>query len=461
MKIGLEIHLQLNTDSKLFCGCTTSENSPNKNTCPICLGHPGSKPMLNKKALIYALKLCVALGCEINKKTYFSRKVYFYPDLSKNFQITQYEMPLAFKGSVKLKSGKLINLQRIHIEEDPASIIYEQGTMDSQSLIDYNRSGIPLVEIVTEPCMSSPGEARDFLKELIKIVKYLGIFDENNGVMKCDLNISVGNHSRVEVKNVSGFKNAERALNYELMRQKIVLKKGKTPGVETHAWDGKKTFLLRKKESEDDYGYITEPDLPVININDELLTDIRKQVPELPHIRSLKYINDYKIDEDDAEVISAELDLAKLFEKVAKEINPKLAAKWLRKELLRVINYNKSSIKELKFDEKELIELLNLLESNVITEKTAKKIMEKLMIKRFSPKQYVEKNNLSLITSEDKIKEACLIVINENKKAVEDYFAGEEKSYHFLLGKAMKLTKGKVEPALTNKIMKQELGKIK
>tara|TARA_Y100000310_G_scaffold345531_1_gene466085 strand:- start:18609 stop:20006 length:1398 start_codon:yes stop_codon:yes gene_type:complete len=455
--IGLETHLQLNTDSKLFCGCSTkTTDKPNSQTCNICLGHPGSKPMLNKKVLQYALKLCAALGCKIEKKIAFSRKTYFYPDMSKNYQITQFEIPLGKKGTIKLKSGKLVEIERIHIEEDPAALVHEDGMQESQYvLIDYNRSGIPLVEIVTTPCMNSPAEAREFLKELIKTVKYLNIFDENNGVLKADLNISTPGHPRAEIKNVSGFKEGERALNYELVRQKMAIKMDKKPIMETRGWDGSKTFFLRSKETEADYGYIIDADLPQIKISKKQLDEIKKEVPELAHIRSARYIKHHKLDPVDAEVMAMELELAELFEIVATQINPKLAAKWLRRELLRVLNYNKKSLKKINLDEQQLIELLQLVEEKTISETTGQKLMEKLIGKPFSPKEYVEKNNLTQLSSDNELEKICKQVIKEHSKAVEDYKSGNTRSFQYLIGQVMRETKGKAEPSVVNKLMKK------
>ncbi len=457
--IGLETHLQLNTDSKLFCGCSTMPtDKPNTQTCPICLGHPGSKPMFNKKVMEYALKLCVALGCNVEKEIAFSRKTYFYPDMGKNFQITQYEIPLGKKGTIKLKSGKIVKIERIHIEEDPASLVHEKGIADSKFvLIDYNRAGIPLCEIVTEPCMNSPAEAREFLKELTRIVKYLKVFDENNGVLKSDLNLSIPGHPRAEIKNVSGFKDAERALNYELIRQRMVMKRGLKTIQETRAWTGSKTISLRSKETEADYGYIIEPDLPVLTISKEMIQEVKKKVPELAHIRAARYVKEHKLDSIDAEVMAMELELAELFERVAQEIDPKLAAKWLRRELLRVLNYNKKSLKQVKLDEKHLIELLQLVERKEISETTGQKIMEKLVEKQFSPAAYVKKKGLLQVTSASEIEKISKQVIKENKKAVDDFKKGNEKSLHFLVGQVMKATKGKADPNVVNKVMRKIL----
>ena len=461
--IGLEIHVELDTKTKLFCGCkrrTTEE--PNTNVCPICLGHPGTRPVLNKKALDSALKLCLALDCGLSKELIFSRKSYFYPDMSKNFQITQFEQPLGLNGKLQLKTGKIINLTRIHIEEDPAALIYPKGMKSSSYvLIDYNRAGNPLVEIVTEPELTSPAEAREFLNQLVSILAYLKIFDINTCTIKADANVSIkeGDYQRVEIKNISGFKELEKALTYEITRQKTLLRRGLKVKRETRGWDeaGKTTILLRIKETEEDYGYIIEPDLSTIDITDELVKVMQKEIPELAQQKSERFIKEYKLDKVDAQVMAMELELADLFEKVAEKIDPKLAARWLRKELLRVLNYNKKTVREIKFDEKEIIELLSLMQTKTISETTAQRIMEKLMENKFSPKEYVEKESLMQVSSESEIRELCRRVIKEQEKAVKDYLAGEEKSFHYLVGQVMKLTKGKADPILTDKIMKEEL----
>lgn len=446
MKIGLETHLQLNTESKLFCSCASriQENEkPNSRTCPTCLGHPGSKPVLNKKALKYAIKLCKALGCEIEKNIFFSRKTYFYPDMAKNYQITQYEIPLGRNGFIKLKNGKKVEIERIHIEEDPAALLHEGSISESDHvLIDYNRSGNPLVEIVTSPCMESPAEARMFLNELIRIVKYLKIFDEKEGNMKSDLNISIDGHPRAEIKNVSGFKDGERALNFEIVRQKIAVQQNKETFQETRAWDptSQKTISLRTKETENDYGYIFDPDLVQIDT-----WEIQKQVilPELAHVKAERYIKNYNLNETDAEVICSELELAELFEKIIIKIEPILTAQWLRRELLRVLNYNNISINDMKFGHIELIELLAMLQEEIITKRVAQKIMEQLMEKSFSPMEYVKQNNLVIVNNNEELTSLCQEVIKDNPDAVKDYINGEIKSLHFLVGQVMKLSKGK------------------
>jgi len=461
--IGLEIHVELNTKTKLFCSCKRRTiEEPNTNVCPICLGHPGTRPVLNKKALDSALKLCLALDCDLSKELIFSRKSYFYPDMSKNFQITQFEQPLGSKGKLQLKTGKIINLTQIHIEEDPAALIYPKGMKTSSYvLIDYNRAGNPLVEIVTEPELTSPAEAREFLNQLVSILTYLKIFDINTCTIKADANVSIkeGKYQRVEIKNISGFKELEKALTYEITRQKTLLRRGLKVKMETRGWNeaGKTTISLRTKETEADYGYTIEPDLSTIDITDELIEVMQKEIPELAQQKSERFIKDYKLDKVDAQVMAMELELADLFEKVAEKIDPKLAARWLRKELLRVLNYNKKTAREIKFDEKEIIELLSLVQTKTISETTAQRIMEKLMVDEFSPKDYVETEGLGQVCSEDEIRELCRRVIKEQEKAVKDYLAGEEKSFHYLVGQVMRLTKGKADPILTDKVMRKEL----
>ncbi len=471
--IGLETHVQLNTNSKLFCGCATKpiiklnndeEDKPNSRCCPVCLGHPGSKPMLNQKVVDYALKLCLALGCKIEPKIFFSRKTYFYPDMSKNFQITQYEIPLGKNGLIKLKDGTIVKIERIHMEEDPAALVHEGSITESDHvLIDYNRSGIPLCEIVTTPCMKNPAQAREFLKELVRIIKYLNIFDEETCILKTDANVNIIGHPRIEVKNITGFKEIEKAMNYEVMRQKAVLKRISVSGKKvelkqsTMAWDTvtSSTKLLRTKETESDYGYIFDADLVKTEILQEMIDVIKKNIPELAHIRTARYSKKLGIDKINAEILSGELELAELFEKVAAKVDAKLAAKWLRRELLRVLNYNKKSLKDVEIDENHIIELLQMVENNEITETSAQKIMELLVEKSFSPKEYAKEHKLIVISDKIKLKEICKEVIDKNKKVVDDYLSGNDKAFMFLVGQVMKKTRGMADPKVVNEILKK------
>ncbi len=461
--IGLEVHAELNTQTKLFCSCSRKsmeDEEPNTRCCPVCLGHPGAKPVLNKKALEYALKLALATKSTIADSLVFSRKCYFYPDLAKNYQISQYEKPLAEKGIIALSSGKKIGLTRIHIEEDPASLVHPAGMANSSYvLIDYNRSGNPLCEIVTEPCLESPEEAREFMKKLISILKYLKIFDTESCIIKADANISIreSGYTRVEIKNISGFKEIERALSYEILRQKKAVKENEEIKQETRSWDSETgiTISMRTKETEEDYGYIFEPDLVAIRIRKSLIENIKSEMPELPDEKQEKFISVYKISNDDASVLAAEIELAELYEKVAEKISPGLAAKWLRRELLRVMNYNSISFSELMIDESHLTSLLELVEKKEITDNVAKKILEELIVNPFDVKAYVEKNKLKQISDEGMITEICKNIIENNKKAVEELLAGNEKSLNFLVGQAMRETKGKASPQKTKEILRK------
>ena len=457
--IGLEIHTELDTKTKLFCPCSThGSEEPNTRTCPTCLGYPGSKPVLNKKAVEFALKLCLALNCEISPELIFSRKSYFYPDMSKNYQISQYEIPLGKSGELKLRDGKEIGITRVHIEEDPASLIHPTGLKESQYvLVDYNRSGNPLVEIVTEPDLASPDEARDFMKQLITVLNYLEIFDINDGIIKADANVSIkkSGYTRVEIKNVTGFKEIERALVYEVNRQKEEIKNHKKIEQETRAWDSEKgnTFSLRKKETEEDYGYIIDTDLTVVEITNKWIKEIKKEMPELAQDKVRKFVEKHKIKKEDAEILAAEKELAEMFEKVAEEINPILAAKWIRRELIRVLNYNKKELREVEIDEKHMIDLLKLVESKKITDNVASKILEKLIEKPFDVKGYVKKEGLEAVSDVEELEKYCKEAIDENPQAVEDYKKGEARVLNFLIGKVIAKTKGKANPNVVKNLI--------
>lgn len=457
--IGLEVHIELATDSKLFCGCATSgTDEPNTRTCEVCLGMPGSKPVVNKKAIEYALKLCLALGCKTSPELIFSRKSYFYPDMAKNYQISQYEIPLGLNGKLRLENGTEIGITRVHMEEDPAALIHPAGMMESTYvLVDYNRSGDPLVEVVTEPDLKSPAEARDFMKQLIIVLNYLGIFDEKRCIIKADANISIkkSGYTRVEIKNITGFKEIERALNYEVERQKMAAEDTKLVQ-ETRAWDSDKgiTISLRTKEVEAEYGYIIDPDLVKIEIKKELLDSVKAEMPELAEEKVVKYIKEFKLKPTDAQVIASERLLAELFEKVAAEIDPLLAAKWLRRELVRVLNYNKKELRDVAIDERHIIELLKMVESKQITDTTAQEILQKLIVKPFDVKAYVTKQKIQVIGGEKEIKKYCKEAIAENPKAVEDYKAGKQEAFNFLVGMVMRKTRGQADPGVVNKVLK-------
>ena len=447
--IGLEIHVQLKTNTKLFCSCPTEAVEPNTAICPTCLGHPGSKPVLNSKALEFGAKLALALGCTIAPTVVFSRKTYFYPDLAKNYQITQYEVPLGSNGQIILDNKKLVRIERAHIEEDPGALIHEAGGC----LIDYNRSGIPLVEVVTAPDMTSPAEAREFMKKLLNVLGYLGIFDQNTCVIKADANVSIKEkgYTRVEVKNITGFKEIERALNYEVQRQKQQEVKRETRG-----WDAEKgiSYHMRSKEQEEDYGYIIETDLPIFEISLDWIRKVQATIPELAEQRAVRWAKDWRLDEDDARIIAADLDVAVLFEKIAKKIDPVLASHWVRREVLRLMNDKKKELRETAFDVEGLTEVLKLFADKKINNRVAQRIIEQLAEKKFSPAAYVKEQGLTMVADEGALESICKDVISKNAKAVEDYKKGEEKSIMFLVGQVMKQTKGTASAPVVQEVLK-------
>ncbi len=460
--IGLEIHTELDTITKLFCSCTKMPrhipDAPNTRTCETCLGMPGSKPVLNKRAVEFALKLCLALNCDISQELIFSRKSYFYPDMSKNYQISQYEIPLGKSGKLKLREGKEIGIIRVHMEEDPASLIHPAGLKESQYvLVDYNRSGNPLVEIVTEPDLTSPDEARDFMKQLITVLNYLEIFDINEGIIKADVNVSIkeSNYTRVEIKNITGFKEIERALMYEVNRQKNEVKIHKKIEQETRAWDSERgiTFSLRKKETEEDYGYIIDTDLTIVEITDKWLKEIKKEMPELAQDKVKKFVEKHKIKKEDAEILASDKSLAELFEKAAKEVNPELAAKWIRREVVRVLNYNNKELRESGITGKLLVDLLKMIEHRKITDHTGQLIIEKLFLKPFNVNEFIKKEKLEAVSDISELEKYCKEAIEENPQAIADYKKGEAKTLNFIVGKVMQKTRGKATPKEVNEII--------
>ena len=458
--IGLEVHVQLNTQSKLFCSCANKENEePNSNTCQICLGHPGSKPLVNKQAIEKSIKLGIGLNCKINTSSFFSRKTYFYPDMSKNFQITQYEIPLCENGFITLDNGKKIRIRRVHLEEDPAKLMHKGTITESTgTLIDYNRSGCPLVEIVSEPDIENPEQAREFLDKLTSILDYLEVFDEVNGTLKADSNISIKGNERVEVKNVTGKKNVELALNYEFERQKKLVEQGEKIKLETRAFDEEKiiTRSLRSKESEEDYGYIFEPDLPEIEIDAKWLNEIKKSIPELPEQKIKRFEKEFGIDKTSASVLAIDRFLAELFEKTAK-VNPKMVASFMQIEFLSVIKHDNHSLKELNLKSDDLLELMKLLNENKITKQTAKQSVIEWINKKVKPIDFIKKNNLMKVSDVKDLEKIVDSVLKENKKAIDEFKAGNEKSLNYLQGQVMKASQGKADQKIARDLILQKL----
>src|SRR3989344_4538808 len=446
MKIGIECHVQLSTKSKIFCSCPTQgSEKPNSRCCETCLGHPGSKPVLNIEALKQGIKVALALNCKIAPETFFSRKNYSYPDLCRNFQITQYEVPFSSQGNLE---G--IRIRRIHLEEDPGALIHKK----TFCLIDYNRSGIPLIEIVTEPDFKSSNQVREFLKKLITILEYLDVYTrQSEATMKADINVSTTGE-RVEIKNISSLKEIERALDYEIARQT----ENPAKVQQTLGWDPNKgkTFLMREKETEIDYGYIFEPDLTKIEISQEFLKDIQKTIPELNESKLIRFKQQYKLPDEEASVLTSEIRLSNLFEEVAKKIDPILAARWLKRDLLKLLNYNKTNLREITIDSRKIIQILDSLAKNQITDKTAKELLIKLIQdSNFNPLDYIKKEKLEIISTISDLEGLCKEAIQENKPAIEDYKKGNEKAINFLVGAVMKKSKGKADPKKVEKILKE------
>lgn len=446
MKCGLEIHVQLETESKLFCDCKTNykEAPANTNICPVCLNQPGAKPYpTNEKALENALMIALMLNCEIDKNfIYFMRKHYDYPDLPSGFQRTS--VPVGYGGEL---NG--VRFTEIHMEEDPGQYKPDRG------IVDFNRSGIPLVEIVTDPDIRSPEEARSFLKELIRVLQYSG-GARGEGTMRADVNISIEGGNRVEMKNINSIKGAYKALKFELVRQKNLKNRGVEVKQETRAYLESQmiTVAMRLKEDADDYRFIPDPDLPPMEISEERINLVRETMPEAPHNKVIRYIADYGIDEESAKVLTSELDLAVAYEEVANKIDPKFAALWMRDELKRVLTYNKLSFKDSGILVDDLVELFTLLQNKEITSKAGQRVIEHMPNSKKTPKAIADELGLLGIVKDDEIIAAVKKAVDENPKAVEDYHEGQKASLNFLVGQVMKLTRGKADPSETVKLIK-------
>lgn len=461
VKIGLEIHAYLNTKSKLFCACSTkiSNEIPNSSCCPVCLGHPGSKPVLNESAVEKAIKVGFALKCKINKDFFFSRKTYFYPDSASNYQITQYEVPIAENGYLKI-GNKKIGIKRAHLEIDPAALIHPKGMgKSSYVLIDYNRSGLPLIEIVTSPDLSSPEEAREFLNQLENILSYLDVLMDNT-TLKVDCNISIDGGERVEIKNVSGFAAAQKALEFEIARQIKQKEIGQKIVQHTRAFDAEnnKTIELRTKETEEDYGYIFDPDLVKISIEEDELDRIKESVPELPQEKIKRFISEFGLSEYDAKVLCSNLVLGNIFEELVKKgANPKISSNILSREILSILNHDSLEIKDVSLNVDKLFELIDLINKKKVSDKNAKlSLINYISGDKNPPKKYLEENNL-LISENIDINSIVAAVIENNKTAVNDYKNGNKKVINFLAGQIMRQTKGSVKIDEVIKILQEKL----
>ena len=471
--IGLEVHLQLtNLKTKLFCSCDSNyrDADPNSHTCPVCLGLPGSLPVMNKKAIEFATKLALALNCKINNSSYFFRKNYFYPDLPKNFQISQYNKAggkaFADGGFVTIKTNshkKIINLNRIHLEEDPAKLVHLGSIRTSPyTLVDYNRSGITLIEIVTEPVLSSPSEAREFLNQLKLIVQYIDISDLSmEGSLRVDANISIKGHPRAEVKNINSFKEVESALAYEIMRQKFELKKGKEVIQETRHWDGRVSIPLRTKEFEKDYRYFPEQDLVPIEIDDNYINKLKLGLPEMPYEKVIRLQSQYELSEFDAENLILEKNVADFYEDgVNSEASYgpeefKQYCNWLMNDIVGWLNENNKTISEVKLKPHYIVDLIRKINEGHITTKMAKNFIDGMMRGKTISQQIKDKGR-KRISDESILKKYVQEVINDNQEIVED-LKTNIKAIEALIGRVMQKTKGQADPKITRRILKELL----
>jgi aspartyl-tRNA(Asn)/glutamyl-tRNA(Gln) amidotransferase subunit B len=480
--IGLEVHVQLETDTKVFCGCSTEpgdDEAPNTRTCPVCLGLPGALPVLNEGAVEAAIKVGKALGSKIPEETRFHRKNYYYPDLPKNFQITQYDAPICDGGELEFSVGgdrKTVRIERAHLEEDPGSLTHAGGSIDTadHTLVDYNRAGTPLMEIVTAPDFRSAAEARAFLAKLTEVLEYLGVFDtQRDGSLRVDANLSIvdGDErdadgtvdeavleaaNRTEVKNISSHKAAEKALAYEETRQKNAIERGREVEQETRHWDESRgiTVSMRSKEEEKDYRYFREADLPPLRVSD--WTD-RISIPELPDARRERFRQQYGLDAETASKLTSTKRVADFYERVAEAFDPDLAATWVADNLLGELNYRDMAITDVDDRLDEFARLVELVDEEEITAKNAEEtVLRRMLDDGLPPDDIVEAEGLG-VTDEDEVAAAVEAAIDDNPGAVEDYHAGEDGALNFLVGQVMSATGGSADPGTVNELLRAEL----
>jgi len=471
--IGLEVHSQLLTDSKIFCGCSTKfGNAPNTNVCPICLGHPGVLPVLNKKVVEFTVLMGLATNCKINNSSVFARKNYFYPDLPKGYQISQYEEPACEHGYIDIISegkNRRIGITRIHIEEDAGKSIHDIGYSTS---VDVNRCGVPLIEIVSDPDIRTANEAYLYLTKIKQIVQYLGICDGNmeEGSLRCDANISVrliGESklgTKTEVKNMNSFKNVERAINHEINRQIEIIEDGGRIIQETLLWDADKneSFSMRSKEEAHDYRYFPEPDLFPVLIDIEWKNEIASRLPELPEARMVRFMSSYNLPEYDSEILTQTRDLADYFEKVITVTKDyKGASNWVMGDVLKAINEEKIDIKDFPVTPVYLGELIELINNNTISGKIAKDIFPGMIKENKRPSEIVKERNLVQITDTGTITAIIEKVLSDHPAEVEEYLSGKEKVFGFFVGQIMKESKGKANPKLVNDILREKISATK
>jgi len=471
--IGLEVHVELKTKTKIFCPSTTEfGGDPNTHTCPVCLGLPGVLPVLNKKVLEYAIRAALALNCEIAEFSKFDRKNYYYPDMPKNYQISQYDLPLAKNGYLDIEvdgQTRRIGITRLHMEEDTGKLVH-QGTITTTpySLVDYNRAGVPLIEIVSEPDLRSPEEARIYMEKLRSIIQYTGVSDckMEEGSLRCDANVSVRPKgarefgTKTEIKNMNSFKALQRALSYEVQRQIDVLEEGGWITQETRTWDEGKgvTLPMRSKEEAHDYRYFPEPDLVPLVIDRRWVEEIRASLPELPDRRRQRYMEQFGLPAYDASVLTATIELAEYFEAcTAHYPDAKTVSNWVMGDLSRLLNAHNLEITRCRIRPEQLARMLRLIDQGTISGKIAKTVFEEMFATGSDPERIVKEKELVQITDEGAIAAVVEEVIANHPKVVEDYRAGKDKALGFLVGQVMKATRGKANPEIVNRLFKERL----
>ncbi|MBQ7706791.1 MAG: Asp-tRNA(Asn)/Glu-tRNA(Gln) amidotransferase subunit GatB [Lachnospiraceae bacterium] len=470
--IGLEVHVELATKTKIFCGCSTAfGGEPNTHTCPVCTGMPGSLPVLNKAVLEKAVAVGLATNCNITRKGKFDRKNYFYPDNPQNYQISQLYFPICRDGKVEIEvegEKKFVRIHEIHMEEDAGKLVHDSFT--DTSLVDYNRSGVPLIEIVSEPDMRSAEEVIAYLDKLRLIIQYLGASDckLNEGSMRADVNLSIREKgseefgTRTEMKNLNSFKAIARAIENEKERQIDILESGEKVIQETRRWDDEKgySYAMRSKEDAQDYRYFPDPDLVPIIVTDEFLDDIKSRQPELRDEKRIRYKDEYSIPEYDIDIITNSKKMADIFEEtIALGAEPKKVSNWLMVETMRLMKEHDKDADDLSFSAKNLAKLIDMVDKKVINGSVAKEVFEKIFTDDIEPEKYVEENGLKTVNDEGALTKTIEEIVAANPKSVEDYKSGKEKAIGFLVGQTMKAMKGKADPGEVNRILKEILAK--
>jgi aspartyl-tRNA(Asn)/glutamyl-tRNA(Gln) amidotransferase subunit B len=467
--IGLEVHVQLNTNSKVFCWCSTEfESPPNTNICPICCGYPGVLPVLNKKALELAVRVALCLNCKINKKIYFERKNYFYPDLPKNYQISQYKLPLGEDGFLEIPSGKKIRIKRVHLEEDAGKLIHRSDC----SLVDFNRAGIPLLEIVSYPDINTPQEAFEYLNYLKLTLRYIKASecDMEKGSLRCDANISLRKKgettlgTKVELKNMNTFKGVKDALEYEARRQLNILKKGQKVIQETRLWSAQesKTMVMRTKEEAHDYRYFPEPDLLDFYISEEIINQEKEYIGELPLQKKRRFINEYNLSEKEIGVLLSDKWLADFFENSCKFFNePKKISNWLLGPFLEQINLLPGRFEDVKITPQNFSKIVKYFCEGKLNNLTAKKVLSLSINTEKDIDEIIKNEGLLQVSGKDELVKFIKEVIRENTKAVEEYLEGKKQAIQFLIGQVMRKTKGKANPKITRELLEQCLMEVK